>query len=127
VSTMIRLLIVVLLLFSWTAVAQGPGASTKEEFVLLTADAGVRSLDVYSTHWMLGNGDHETLLPGFIAQHTAVMATYSAGVVICNWGLMRKLKSHHPKLGHTLMMIDIGQDGYFAVNNLFLRRGTPAS
>jgi hypothetical protein len=123
--TMKRSLVAMLLLCSVAAIAQdsrrGP---TKESLVLITADASVRSLDVYSTHWMLKNGDHEILLPGLIAEHSAAMATYSAGVVICDWRLMRRLEYKHPKLAHTLMMIEIGQDGYFALNNLLLRKGT---
>lgn len=97
---------------------------SKEDFALIAADASVRAMDVYSTHWMLANGDREVLLPDVIAQHTPAMAAYSAGVVATDWFLMRRLESRHPRLAHAAMLVEIGQDGYFAAHNFFLRKGS---
>jgi hypothetical protein len=123
VSKIVCLLISLLLFSTLAASAQNHRQHpTKEDFVLLTGDAGVRSLDVYSTHWMLQNGDHEMILPDLIAHHVPVMAAYSGGSVLFNWWVMRRLEYRHPKLSHTLMMVEIEQDGYYAIHNLFLPR-----
>ena len=95
----------------------------KTEWALLAADASSRALDVYSTHKALSESsrNHEDLLPGFISNHSAPMAVYSAGTVALDWYVARKLElHHHSKLAHIVTMIDIGQDAPFAIHNLFL-------
>ena len=95
---------------------------SKSDWSLFAGDATARGLDVYSTHWMLVNGDREMFLPNAIAKHTPAMAAYSAGVVAADWYVMRFMeRHHHPKLGHLLMAADAGQDGFWAIHNLFLK------
>jgi hypothetical protein len=92
-------------------------------WTLLSADASIRALDVYSTHQMLVNGNHEIFLPGFIADHTSTMAAFSAGMVGVNWWAARSLeRHHHPKIAHLVTMIDIAQDAPWAIHNLMLSK-----
>lgn len=90
---------------------------------LLTEDIAVRGFDVYSTHYMLENGNHEKFLPDVISHNVPIMAVYSGAVVTTDWFIMHKLESHHPRLAHTLEIINIDQDAYFAINNIFLPKG----
>src|ERR1700677_2779536 len=119
-------------LASTVAVAQIPDApkphADKVEWSLLAADASSRALDVYSTRQMIANGHHEIVLPKFIANHTPVIAAYSAGTVVMDYIVTRRLERHgHRKLARLATSIDIGQDAPWAVHNLFLKRlPTPA-
>ncbi len=91
------------------------------EFALLAADAGVRALDVYSTHQMLQNGNHEMFLPGFVAKNPPVMAVGFAGIVGLNYFAARKLERHgHHQMARIVLMVDIAQDAPWAVHNLYL-------
>lgn len=95
---------------------------TSERF-LLVADAASRALDVYSTHWMLGQGDREKLLPGFVAHHVSVMAAYSGATVLVDYLAARHLvRHHHSTLARLVTAVDLGQDAPWAVRNLFLPR-----
>jgi hypothetical protein len=97
----------------------------KVEWALLAGDAASRTLDVYSTHRMLAQGNHEILLPGFVANHTPVFAAYSAGTLALDWWAARKLERHHrSRLAHIVTMVDIGQDAPWAIHNLYLQRTT---
>lgn len=100
--------------------APKPQPITKQDWSLLAADASVRALDVYSTHKMLQGPNHELFLPDAIAHHTPVLVVYSGAVVTANWLVMRKLERKHPKLAHTFMAVDVAQDGFWAVHDLFL-------
>jgi hypothetical protein len=94
---------------------------SKTDWSLLAGDTSVRLLDTYSTRWMLKRGDQEIFLPPAIVNHTATMAVFSLSVVAVNWYGMRLMeRHHHPKLGHLLMAVDIGDDGYWAAHNLTL-------
>jgi hypothetical protein len=117
-------------LASTVAVAQIPDApkphADKVEWSLLAADASSRALDVYSTHQMLANGHHEIVLPKFIADHTPVMAAYSAGTVVMDYFVTRRLEKHgHRTLARLVTSIDLAQDAPWAVHNLFLKRLPP--
>ena len=93
------------------------------ELSLLLANAGIRTLDVYSTHRMLVQGNHEILLPQAIAGHAWSMVTYSAGTVTLDWWATRQLERRgHRKLARLVTIIDIGQDAPWAVHNLFLKQ-----
>jgi hypothetical protein len=111
---------ILLLLAVLPAFGQERPKLDKAEFALLAADAGSRALDVYSTHKMLESGYQEELLPGFIADHTGTMATYSGGCVVLDWLVYRRLREHHRKLAHVLTLVDIGQDVPWAIHNLYL-------
>ena len=93
----------------------------RTEWSLLAVDAGVRVLDVYSTHQMITRGNHEVFLPDAIAHHTPVMAAYSAGAIALNWWVARRLeRSHRARLAHFVTLLDIGQDAPLAIHNLCL-------
>jgi hypothetical protein len=90
------------------------------DWALLAADAGTRSLDVYSTRRMLDRGYQEQFLPDAIAQHNATMAAYSGAVVVGNYFISRRIARHHPRLPRLYLLADVLQNGYFAVHNLTL-------
>jgi hypothetical protein len=92
----------------------------RTEKVLLIADAAVRGLDVYSTHWALQAGNKEATLPGWIVNHPPIMALYSGGIVASQYFVARKLSSRHRKLAHLITAVDISVTAPFAVHNLFL-------
>lgn len=97
----------------------------RTDWALLTADAASRALDVYSTRCMLRQGDHEKLLPGFVANHASTMIAYSAGAVAMDYFAARYLVRHrHPRLAKIALMADFAQDAPWAVHNLFLKPGT---
>lgn len=106
--------------------APKPQRMDKVQWGLLAVDAGVRGLDVYSTHQMMANGNHEMFLPKAIANHAPAMVAYSAGSVALDWWVARKLVQHHrPRLAKIVTMVDVGQVAPWAIHNLFLpqRRG----
>lgn len=91
----------------------------RTEMALLGALAGSRALDTYSTRAALSRGQHELTLPGFIVNHDASMAAFSAGSFALDWWVARRLeRKGHPKLAHALTIIDIGQDLPWAIHNL---------
>lgn len=91
------------------------------ELGLLAADAGIRALDVYSTHQMLANGNRETFLPTAIASRPAAMASLEALDIAGVWFISKRLQAHHhAKLAHLVTMIDFAQDAPWAIHNLTL-------
>jgi hypothetical protein len=101
-------------------------AQDKAERWLLVADAGVRTLDCYSTHQMLQNGGREIILPDAIAHHAPAMAAFSAATVIVDWQVARLLEHHHhPKVARWLTIADMSADAPWAVHNLFIRKKAP--
>jgi hypothetical protein len=97
----------------------------RTEWVLLTADAGSRALDVYSTHQTLANGNRELFLPTAIAKRPAAMGSLEAVDVTAVWWISRKLEAHHrPRLAHLLTAVDFAQDAPWAIHNLFLPKPT---
>ena len=118
------------LLLSATLHAQIPDAPQlhhidRVEWTLLATDAATRSLDVYSTHKMLANEGREILLPGFVANHPAVMGAVEAGYVMGHAWMAKKLSARHRKLAHVLTAVDIGIDAPWAIHNLFLTKPVP--
>jgi hypothetical protein len=100
---------------------EAPRPMDATEKVLLVSDAATRALDVYSTHWMLGQGDRELMLPGFVAKHPAVMGAVEGADIAAQYWLARRLeKRGHLKLAHIATMIDAGSDLPWAVHNLYL-------
>jgi hypothetical protein len=94
------------------------------DWSLLASDAAVRSLDTYSTRRMLKQGDHELFLPGFVANHTPVLAGVEAGAVAADYLTARYLvRHHHPRLAGVALMADFAQDAPWAIHNLYLKRG----
>lgn len=90
------------------------------DWQLLAADATVRSYDVYSTHYALTHGGHETLLPNVIAAHPALMAVYSGGGVALDWFVTNQLiKHHHRKLARIYSLVDTGQVFAETIGNRF--------
>ena len=76
-----------------------------------------------STYKMIENGYHEIILPKFIADHTPVMAAYSAGTVAMDYFVTRRLgKNGHRKLARLVTSIDICQDAPWAIRNLVLTK-----
>ena len=92
----------------------------KTEWALLAADAAVRGLDVYSTHWALQAGNKEGTLPGWIVNHPPVMALYGGSIVAAQYVAARKLSPRHRKLAHLITALDVSVTAPFAVHNLFL-------
>ena len=119
-------LLLLLILVATTASAQVPAGPPKPkldrvEWGLLVADAAARGLDVYSTHWAECAGNKEATLPGWIANHTSVMALYSGGEVAAQYWVAKKLTAHHhSKWAHALTVADVSVTLPFAVHNLFL-------
>lgn len=94
----------------------------RTQWALLTIDAGVRGLDVYSTRRMLQGPNHEMFLPDVISHHVPMMIAYSAGTVGMNYLAARELvKHHHPRLAKLVVMVDVGQDAPWAIHNLYLK------
>ena len=95
-----NLIAVTILVFVYSSLyAQLPDAPKpkldRTEWGLLVVDAGVRGLDVYSTHQALQNGNRELFLPHAIAGHVPAMAAYSGGTVVLDWYFARMLTRHH--------------------------------
>lgn len=90
---------------------------------LLAADAAVRSFDVYTTQGMLKRGGHEYFLPNSIVEHPAAMEAYGLGCVGLDYlGAKILIKHGHPRVAEWLVITDASQDGYWAVQNLFIKR-----
>ena len=110
-----------------SALPQAPQPQPKfgiADWSLIATDASVRALDVISTHRMLTQGDHELILPKFIANHTPVMAAYSSGCVASDYFWARTLtKHHHPKLARLVVAVDASQDAFWAIKNITLKPG----
>lgn len=93
----------------------------KGQWAILGADIAVRSLDVYSTHKMLGTGHKEIVLPDVIATHTPALIAYESGCVWLNWqGQKWAARHNHRTLGKIMGAIDVANVGPWAVHNLFL-------
>jgi hypothetical protein len=91
------------------------------EKVLLIIDAGVRALDVYSTHRALDGPNHELLLPDGIARHPVAMASTEAVTIASVWIMARSLTRHgHPLAARFLIAGDAVSDAPWAIHNLFL-------
>jgi hypothetical protein len=118
--------IALVLLLAIPLYAQLPEAPQRQqldrvEWGLLATDAGVRGLDVYSTHQMLQNGNRELILSSAIADHVPAMIVYSAGTVVVDWYFSRMLTKHHHRiLAHVLTSVDIDTTAPWAVHNLYL-------
>lgn len=84
-------------------------------WALVALDAGIRSVDVYSTHRMLVNGNREILLATAIASRPAAMAAVEGvDVVAVAWGAW---KIHRARW---LPLADACVDAPWAIHNLFL-------
>lgn len=121
--------LITFLLYAAPLFAQLPDAPKPQidrlQWSLLAVDAGIRGLDVYSTHKMLESGGHEKFLPDSISHHPAAMIAFSASAVATNWYLARMLtRHHHSRLAHLATIVDIGLDAPGAINNLFIH-GSP--
>lgn len=92
------------------------------ELSLLLADAGSRSLDVYSTHRALDRGGRERMMPALIAQHPGAMGALEAGDLAGQWWVARKLSARHPKLAHLAAAIDFTADFPEAIHNLYIKK-----
>ena len=117
-------LLLALLVFGSLAHAQGlPDAPKPDrvEFGLLVADAGIRSLDVYSTNRCLGQGNREMFLPAAIASRPAAMAAVEAAdIAAVSWLARRMEKRGHRRAARILTLIDFAQDAPWAIHNLYL-------
>ncbi len=96
------------------------------DWALVGVDAGVRGLDVYSTHRMLERGNHEDFLPPAIADHVPAMAAFSGGCVAAEFLTARWLSKRHPRLARLAPLADIAIDAPFAFHNLALPQVGPA-
>jgi hypothetical protein len=97
----------------------------KVQWSLLTADAGFRALDVYSTRRALANPrNHESILPDWISSSTPALIGFEATVVTAEYfGARLLIKHHHPRWAKVLTAIDLSGVAYSSVNNLFLPTG----
>jgi hypothetical protein len=104
-----------------TCVSQEPVKLDKAEWSLLIADAGVRGLDVYTTHLALSRGNKEHTLPGWVVNHPAVMSLYSGGVVATQYFVAKSLvKHHHSKWAKVMTTVDLSVTTPFVINNALL-------
>lgn len=93
----------------------------RTEWVLLSADAAARGLDVYSTRRALNGGNREQVLPGWIANHTPVMTAYSGSIVLTQYWAARKLFAHgHRRWAHVITAMDVSVTAPSAVHNMFM-------
>lgn len=108
--------------FRSAVVIMPPKRIDKTEWALLSADAAIRTLDVYSTHYALSQANtRELLLPNAIAHHVPAMAAYSAGTVALDWWVARRLEARgHRTMAHVLTAVDLANDAPWAIHNLFL-------
>ena len=95
---------------------------TRLDWALLLSDTTVRGLDTWSTRRALTSCtcNKEAELPGWIANHTATDAAYSAGAVLTVWTVSRRIERKHPKLAHALTLLDIGGVGIAVAHNVTL-------
>lgn len=85
----------------------------------LAADAGAHALDAYSTHYFLGHGYTEAILPDWISHSNGRMWAYSGIVVGANFLLAHELvKHHHPRLAKVATAIDVGFVTNAGISNL---------
>ena len=110
-----------------TAQTKAKPAIDKTEWALLAADASVRSLDAYSTRRGFARGDRETVLPNFIVDNDAAMASFSAGVVSIEYLVARKLNRHHRNIAHLITLIDVSITAPSAVHNLYVVSPQPVN
>ena len=109
------------------AQAQTPPSDKLDRFEI-TALSGVtafKSLDVYSTQWMLHQHDKEVFLPGFIANHPAVMSAYYGATISAETLLVMKLNKHHRKIARLIPVIDCVGTAYWGIHNLTLNKAKP--
>ena len=103
-----------------------PPKMDKIQWSLIAADAGVRGLDAYSTHWALSHNNVEDYLPSGLAENNAAMWVYSESIVAINgfvsWELVRH---HHPRWAKVVQCVDIGYDLPMGIHNLNLRELPP--
>lgn len=96
------------------------------DFGLLLADAGVRTLDVYSTHRALQNpNNREANIPQSWAKNPVIDGIYSGGVVAGEYLAVRYLERHHHSgLAHLIPAVDIVYDGAAVVHNFGMQSHT---
>jgi hypothetical protein len=96
------------------------------DWILLSSDAGARTLDAMSTRWDLSNPCHcfsESSLPPLISNHLSTMLIYGDMVVSTNYLMARYfIRHHHPRLVQIGLTFDPISDGRAAINNLILLR-----
>jgi hypothetical protein len=91
------------------------------DWYLLASDAGIRTLDFYSTRAALHRGNHEKFLPGFVVNHTASLAAFEGGMVALDYFAARKLiRHHHPRIARIVLLADFVQVAPWAIHNLTL-------
>jgi hypothetical protein len=96
------------------------------EMALLASDAAVRAVDVYSTHRMLQQGNRELFLPGFIANHTPVMALYSGAMVYADYKAASMLQAHHhTRMAKMVLLADQLQVAPWDLHNFALPNHKP--
>ena len=103
--------------------APKPQRLERIDWALLAADASARTLDTISTRQMLGcRCNHELVLPGFIANHTAALAAFETGMVAVNYEAVRYLRGrHHPRVARALLIGDALSVGTWAIHNFYLK------
>jgi hypothetical protein len=80
----------------------------RTEWSLLATDAAVRGPNVFSTRWALQAGNKETTLPGWMVNHSQVMALYPSAIVGTEYQAARKLFAHrHRKLANAVTVADL--------------------
>jgi hypothetical protein len=94
---------------------------SKTELALLAGDAVARGLDVYSTRRALScECNHETELPGFVADHAWTMSVFSAGEVGLQYWMARKLSVRHTRLAKAVTLFDLATTSASVGHNLSL-------
>ena len=116
-----RALLVAMLFTCTLAAAQQAPKKDRVETVLLVTDACSRALDLYSTHRMLAQSNHEMIMPREFVSTVPALTAYEAGSTALNYLVARRLEHRgHRRLARIVTSIDIGEDMPWAVHNLFL-------
>lgn len=98
------------------------GQLDRADYLYLSADAAIRTLDLVGTRRDLGSGcgcTHEIFLPSAIADHTGRLAGLEAAMVAVDWFTARQLIRHrHYRLARVAMAADALQLAPWAMRNL---------
>jgi hypothetical protein len=92
------------------------------QWTLVSVDAAMRGLDIYSTRRMLEcSCNHEKFLPDWVSQSTPALVGLEGATVIGNYALGKFLeRHHHSRLARLVPAIDAVQVAPWSIHNLFL-------
>lgn len=122
--------IIVLALMSTAALCQDLPQNPTPQFdrtekIMLTVNIASRSLDAFSTRYMLTapcKCNHEKFLPDVISKHTISMAAFEGSMIGIDYYTVHYLNQHnHRKLAKIWLITDSVIVTPYAIHNLFLK------